>query len=181
MDMIREEYEQDMFVFRETGHITRVRWYRAHPGAQMVRPYTIFGSGARSELKVVPLGERWNLNFYQRGSWGNFGGYLGQNICGPDGWWYKGASISDPIPPCECIREMIIPIKEVPAGDQDGMNRNFTLAQMPMSNNSVTIYVNGVAQEEGQDYSLTGQAIRFTNGAQPKADSTFWAQYWVFT
>jgi len=181
MDMIRTEYTQNMLVYTDVSTPIRVKWYRAHPKAKPIRPYTIFGASSRSGYKDPPLGEVSNLDLYIRGSWGNFGGYLGQNTCGPPGAFQRGLSIFAPSVPCKCKREMIVPFKEVPSGTIDGMNRNFGLTKMPISNDSVLVYVNGVAQKENQDYSLTGQVLRFTNGAQPRTTSTFWVQYWYFT
>src|SRR6185437_9651188 len=90
MDMIRTEYTQNMLVYTDVSTPIRVKWYRAHPKAKPIRPYTIFGASSRSGYKDPPLGEVSNLDLYIRGSWGNFGGYLGQNTCGPPGAFQRG-------------------------------------------------------------------------------------------
>ena len=47
---------------------------------------------------------------------------------------------------------------EVPTGSKDGSNRDFTLANNPEANKHM-VYLNGLLQEEGQDYSLSGSNV----------------------
>lgn len=62
---------------------------------------------------------------------------------------------------------MCVPQQEIPAGVIDGMNRVFTLSLTPISNASVSVYIDGVFQRQGIDYSLTVQTIRFDGGSTP--------------
>jgi hypothetical protein len=109
---------------------------------------------------------------------GNFGAWTGQRACGDAAAWLNGVSITDTVP-CECPSCMCVPVQEIPAGVIDGMNRVFTLAQMPLSNASVIVYVDGVAQLQGVDYSLTVQTIRFAGDSTPLVGDNIMATYQV--
>ena len=57
---------------------------------------------------------------------------------------------------------------EVPTGSKDGSNRDFTLANNPEANKHM-VYLNGLLQEEGQDYSLSGSnVIQFATDSIPQ-------------
>ena len=179
--MVREEYEALMRPYYDSTQAVLVRWYRAHPTAELARPWTRFGASSRSPNKTAPVGEVVDLENYTRGSWGNFGGWLGKRVCEVPGGFQRGVSINQPPIPCKCAREPVIPVQEVPAGLVDGVNRIFTLTFMPISNNSCLLFVNGVAQTQGVDYSLTGPTINFAAASRPLVKSTVLAYYWVAT
>jgi len=69
----------------------------------------------------------------------------------------------------------------VPAGLINGVNRNFTLSQTPISNASALIMVDGVVQTLGVDYTLNFTAIRFAVGSRPRTGNSILAYYWVAT
>jgi hypothetical protein len=181
MDMIREEYSQYIRPYYDSDEKVLVKWYRAAPDAKLVRPYTCFGSSARSELKRVPVGEVWDRQTYTRGSWGNFGGYLGVRSCSTRTGLQRGVSINQVPLNCKCVRLKVVPIQENPAGVVDGTNRVFTLSQMPISNQGVLIFINIGYQVPGTDYSITGQTVTFAAASRPQVGSVVWAYYWVYT
>ena len=47
---------------------------------------------------------------------------------------------------------------EAPTGSKDGSNRDFALASNPEASKHM-VYLNGLLQEEGQDYSLSGSNV----------------------
>lgn len=49
---------------------------------------------------------------------------------------------------------------ETPEGDTDGVNQNFVLSQTPVS---IYVYLNGVRQFAGVDYTIAGNTITFAN------------------
>ncbi len=51
---------------------------------------------------------------------------------------------------------------ETPAGTFDGVNDDFTLANAPNPANSLMLYLNGVFQTQGSDYTLSSLTITFT-------------------
>jgi len=51
---------------------------------------------------------------------------------------------------------------ETPSGTIDGSNKTFTLANSPSPADSLMLFVNGVFQTSGEDYSLSGDTITFT-------------------
>jgi len=66
---------------------------------------------------------------------------------------------------------------EVPAGTIDGSNGTFTLANTPTPATSLVLFRNGVAQEPGVDYTLTGATIQFLSGAIPQPGDALLAWY----
>ena len=50
---------------------------------------------------------------------------------------------------------------ETPAGALDGVNRVFTLGQVPFPSSSVHFYRNGILQKPAVDFSLTGNTVTF--------------------
>jgi hypothetical protein len=51
-------------------------------------------------------------------------------------------------------------VRETPAGNVDGLNAAFALANAPVAS-TVQVYVNGLLQEPTEDYSLSGQTVTF--------------------
>ena len=66
---------------------------------------------------------------------------------------------------------------EVPAGVLDGSNRAFTLAHSPNPSGSLVLFRNGIAMKNGADYSLSGAAVNFFQGAQPRTGDLLQAWY----
>jgi hypothetical protein len=111
---------------------------------------------------------------------GNSGGFLGQAPCGSPNQWLLGCLTTDPV--CDdCAREAVVPIQEVPAGAVDGNNRAFLTSQRPISNASLLVFVNGVEQLQGVDYSIAQQTIRFQAASTPRVGSTINVYYWIPT
>lgn len=57
---------------------------------------------------------------------------------------------------------------ETPAGAVNGSNAAFTLNQSPNPAASLTVYRNGIRQQQGLDYTATGNTITFTSGSIPQ-------------
>lgn len=55
----------------------------------------------------------------------------------------------------------------IPTGTQNGVNRTFTLPQAPNPTASLQLLLNGVMQDQGADYTLSGNVITYTGGAFP--------------
>lgn len=68
-------------------------------------------------------------------------------------------------------------IKETEAtlGPLNGSNNLFALSYLPSSNASVQVYLNGLHQREGRDYTLSGKTL--TLSAAPDANSTLDVTY----
>jgi len=66
---------------------------------------------------------------------------------------------------------------EVPEGNIDGTNRIFTLAVVPIPENSLQLYRNGLLQKSGFDYTLSGDTITFVTGATPQTGDVVLASY----
>ena len=66
---------------------------------------------------------------------------------------------------------------ETPTGTIDGTNTAFTLANTPAAAAALRLYKNGVLMELFLDYTLTGKAIAFINGALPNPGDTLLAYY----
>ena len=50
--------------------------------------------------------------------------------------------------------------KEIPIGEVDGLNSIFILSN-ELVENSEHVYLNGLLQDEGEDYNITGKIITF--------------------
>lgn len=65
------------------------------------------------------------------------------------------------------------PTQEVPSGLVNGSNTIFTLSNTPITNASVSFYVDGLIQIQGTDYTISGAAITTTSilpfGSKPYA------------
>lgn len=66
-------------------------------------------------------------------------------------------------------------IQEVPSGAIDGTNNTFTLSQTPVGNASVKVYLDGLFQRQGIDYSISGATITMT--VAPAIGQTLDANY----
>ena len=53
-------------------------------------------------------------------------------------------------------------IQEIPSGAVDGINTSFTLSNTPISNASVSFYLNGLILIQGTDYTIAGAIITMT-------------------
>lgn len=53
--------------------------------------------------------------------------------------------------------------QEVPTGTIDGVNTDFTLSILPHSEDATFVYINGVIQRLGVDFTISTQTITFTN------------------
>ena len=65
-------------------------------------------------------------------------------------------------------------LRETPSGTMNGSNVTFTLSHTPLAN-SLTLYLNGVEQISGTNYSIVGSTITYT--VAPKATDLMLAQY----
>jgi hypothetical protein len=66
-------------------------------------------------------------------------------------------------------------IQDVPTGLIDSSNTIYTLAQTPTSNASVKVYLNGIFQRQGTDYTISGVTLTFTTA--PATSSVLDAVY----
>lgn len=66
---------------------------------------------------------------------------------------------------------------ETPAGTVNGTNTVFTLAFSPSPAASLELYRNGLRQEEGADYQLSGNTITFFVASTPQAGDLLLANY----
>jgi hypothetical protein len=157
-----------------------IRWYRAAPTARLFRGITAFGDSwyvnNPTFRPYVGQTRKFNATFV-----GNPGGYLGVRVCGDEEAWRNGVSLYDPPEPCSCVREAIVPVQEIPAGTVDGVNRVFLVSQVPISAQSHLLFVNGVEQVQGVNYSIASQTIFFTAGSTPSINSNIVSYYWVAT
>lgn len=75
-----------------------------------------------------------------------------------------------------CIATAAHVTEETPAGTPDGMLATFTLANAPIAN-SIAVYVNGLRNYQGVDYSVAGSAIVFQQASIPQAGWTLRVDY----
>ena len=66
---------------------------------------------------------------------------------------------------------------EFPAGTIDGANTAFTLANAPAPPASLEMFRNGMLLKQGNDYTLSGNALTFLAGAVPNPGDTLMATY----
>lgn len=66
---------------------------------------------------------------------------------------------------------------EVPAGTLNGTNVVFTLANTPSPAASVTLFVNGILQLNGTDFSLSNKTVTFASASKPQAGDVIQASY----
>lgn len=67
--------------------------------------------------------------------------------------------------------------QEVPVGVVNGTNPTFTLSQTPISNASLILWVDVVPQQQGVNYSVSGQTISFNVGFIPESGQALYAWY----
>lgn len=53
-------------------------------------------------------------------------------------------------------------VNETPSGTINGSNTAFSLAQTPLENETVSLYLDGLYLTEGTDYTLTNTSITMT-------------------
>lgn len=68
---------------------------------------------------------------------------------------------------------------ETPGGSIDGTNATFTLAQTPLPASSLQLYLNGLEQTPGVDFTLANSTIAFATNAIPHTGDTMSAYYRV--
>jgi hypothetical protein len=66
---------------------------------------------------------------------------------------------------------------DTPAGVVDGANTAFTLSAVPNPAASLAVYRNGMLQEQGLDYTLSGNQIQFVAASAPQPGDTLVASY----
>lgn len=66
---------------------------------------------------------------------------------------------------------------EIPSGVVDGSNYTFGLAAQPGPALSLQLFRNGIMQQQGFDYTLTGSVVSFASGATPQPGDTIQAWY----
>lgn len=66
---------------------------------------------------------------------------------------------------------------EVPFGTIDGNNTAFALSNAPNPSSSLTLFINGVLQTSGTDYSLASNRITFATGSKPHTGDVLQASY----
>ena len=64
-----------------------------------------------------------------------------------------------------------------PAGVVDGANTAFVLSAVPNPAASLMVYRNGMLQQPGQDFTLSGNQIQFVTAAAPQPGDTLVARY----
>jgi hypothetical protein len=73
-------------------------------------------------------------------------------------------------------RGSILPTQETPAGIVDGVNRTFTLAFIPVPN-SVALFVGGLRQTPGVNYTLVEVTGVITTATPPALGTSIHADY----
>jgi hypothetical protein len=66
---------------------------------------------------------------------------------------------------------------ETPGGAINGANASFTLANAPNPAASLTLFLNGLLQDQGVDYTLAANVITFATGAEPQTGDILVASY----
>lgn len=70
---------------------------------------------------------------------------------------------------------MALVFDETPSGTLNGSNVSFTLANAPNPGDSLTLYLNGILQLYGMDFTLATNAITYNDA--PDADAWHRAYY----
>ena len=177
VDYIRHEYLGTVRPYYDAPDVeVPVQWYFVPEDTPWVPQPNAFNDSRDNDYGFEPfIGQTraWEAHYT-----GNFGAWTGKKACGDADAWLNGVSLFNPTP-CECPQCMCVPVQEVPAGTIDGMNRVFTLSQSPLSNASVQVFINGVFQTQGVNYSLTVSTIRFAGGSTPQTGDVVSACYQV--
>ncbi len=66
---------------------------------------------------------------------------------------------------------------ETPAGNVNGSNTVFTLAQAPAPASSLQIFRNGILQKNGVDYTVSGSTVTFGSASVPQTGDLLLASY----
>lgn len=66
---------------------------------------------------------------------------------------------------------------DTPSGVVDGVNRTFTLGAAPLPTESLRLFINGLLQVRGVDYTLTGTSVFLLTARPPAPGSIFLAWY----
>jgi hypothetical protein len=66
---------------------------------------------------------------------------------------------------------------ETPTGLVNGANTIFTLALAPSPSSSLTLYLNGLRQDQGVDYTISGSTITFATVSVPMTGDILLANY----
>ena len=66
---------------------------------------------------------------------------------------------------------------ETPGGTINGVNATFTLANAPLPASSLALYRNGLMQQQGVDYTLSGSSITFLGSYAPQPADVLTASY----
>jgi hypothetical protein len=67
--------------------------------------------------------------------------------------------------------------QETPTGATNGANATFTLSQTPSPSASLTVFLNGVRQTLGVDYTVTGTTITFLTASIPQSGDILLCSY----
>jgi hypothetical protein len=73
------------------------------------------------------------------------------------------------------LRTTLNPVAETPSGLVNGSNVTYTLGTTPIGNQSVIVFLNGVAQYNTIDYTVSGTTVTFTDA--PATGSSIFAYY----
>jgi hypothetical protein len=73
------------------------------------------------------------------------------------------------------LRTTLNPVAETPSGLVNGSNVTYTLGTTPIGNESVIVFLNGVAQYNTIDYTVSGTTVTFTDA--PATGSSIFAYY----
>lgn len=68
---------------------------------------------------------------------------------------------------------------ETPSGTVNGSNKVFTLSQLPLENDAVLVFLNGILQTLTTDYTLSNQTLTFVTA--PALGQSVRVQYVQFT
>lgn len=71
----------------------------------------------------------------------------------------------------------LIPHQETPTGTVNGVNATFALANLPFSEDSCAVFVNGVKRIKDTEWNLSGQNIIFTAGNIPQLGQSVYVYY----
>lgn len=68
-------------------------------------------------------------------------------------------------------------VQEVPSGTINGSNTAFTIGYAPMESEVLMVFLNGLLQRQGTDYTFSGTTITFA--VAPASNSTLDAFYFM--
>jgi len=70
-------------------------------------------------------------------------------------------------------------VQEVPAGVVDGVNRVYTLSQKPYNAATLLVWVNGLMQAQGINYTIGTKTITMSVPSTLQIGDTIWVKYWT--